>query len=198
MTRGRVRRRRGFTLIEMLITGLLMALMAVLLGNAWAAFGRPAIAAAARCRVAQEANLAAEALAYDVGRLARPAGIEPDTRYQNAQAGSTVLYLTIDDGTGTSRTISYAPDSTDPTKLVRTDLSAPAGTSRVVAGLLAGFDAVRDVLHGAGTGGSDVPGVRVDLTFSHRTMDRDPVTGSFRGDYTRRYTLFLPDPQAAP
>lgn len=199
MTRGRGRRRGrgGFTLVEMVITGFLMALVAVLLGNAWMAFGRPAIATVARCRVAQEANLAAEALAYDVGRLARPATTEPDTRYQNAQAGAA-LQLTIDDGTGAPRVISYAPDTADPTKLVRTDLAAPAGTARVVAVMLAGFDAARDVLAGAGTGGADVPGVRVDLTFSHRTMDRDPATGLFRGDYTRRYTLFLPDPQAAP
>ncbi len=189
-------RRRGFTLVEMTVTIFLMALVGTLLGNAWLAFGRPAIAVVARCRVAQEANLAAEALAYDVGLLARPATSEPDTRYQGAQAGSTVLYLAIDDGTGTTRTISYGPDPSDSTKLVRTDLSAPSGTSRVVAGLLAGFDAVHDVLP-AGTGGADVPGVRVDLTFAHRTMDRDPVTGLFRGDYTRRYTLFIPDPQAA-
>jgi hypothetical protein len=180
----------------MTVTIFLMALVGVVLGDAWLAFGRPAITTVARCRVAQEANLAAEALAYDVGLLAQPASAEPDTRYQPAQAGTTVLYLTIDDGTGALRTISYGPSPSDATKLMRTDLSAPSGSGRVVAGLLAGFDAVRDVLPGAGTGSVDVPGVRVDLTFTHRTMDRDPVTGHFRGDYTRRYTLFIPDPQS--
>ncbi|HEY2156217.1 MAG TPA: prepilin-type N-terminal cleavage/methylation domain-containing protein [Isosphaeraceae bacterium] len=198
MTRPRRQGRRGFTLVEMTVTIFLMALVGTLLGNAWLAFGRPAIATVARCRVAQEANLAAEALAHDVGLIARPASSEPDTRYQGAQAGSTVLYLAIDDGTGNPRTISYGPDLSDSTKLMRTDLSAPSGPGRVVAGLLAGFDAVHDVLPGAGTGGADVPGVRVDLTFAHRTMDRDPVTRLFRGDYTRRYTLFIPDPQASP
>lgn len=193
--RRRPGRRRGFTLLEMLLTGFLMALVGVLLGNAWSAFGRPAITTVARCRVAQEANLAAEALAYDVGRIARPASTEPDTRYQVAQGGTTVLYLSIDDGTGAPRTISYAPDPADSTKLVRTDLSTPWEPGRVVAGLLAGFDAVHDVLPGAGAGGADVPGVRVDLTFSHRTIDRDPITGGYRGDYTRRFTLFIPDPQ---
>jgi prepilin-type N-terminal cleavage/methylation domain-containing protein len=197
MTRPRRQgRRRGFSLVEMTVTIFLMALVGVVLGDAWLAFGRPAITTVARCRVAQEANLAAEALAYDVGLLAQPASAEPDTRYQAAQAGTTVLYLTIDDGTGALRTISYGPSSSDVTKLMRTDLSAPSGSGRVVAGLLAGLDAVRDVLPGAGTGGVDVPGVRVDLTFTHRTMDRDPVTGEFRGDYTRRYTLFIPDPQS--
>ncbi len=193
-------RRRGFTLVEMTVTVFLMSLVGIMLGNAWSAFGRPAIATVARCRVAQEANLAAEALAYDVGLLAQPASAEPDTRYQGAQAGTTILYLSIDDGTGAVRTISYGPDPSDSTKLVRTDLSASSGSGRVVAGLLAGFDAVHDVLAGAGPGGTDVPGVRVDLTFTHRTIDRDPVTGLFRGDYTRRYTLFIPDPepQASP
>jgi type II secretory pathway pseudopilin PulG len=200
MTRPRRqgRRRRGFTLVEMTLTVFLMGLMGVLLGNAWAAFARPAIATVARCRVAQEANLAAEALAFDVGLLARPATTEPDTRYQNGEAGGATLYLSIDDGTGTIRTISYGPDPSDSTKLLRTDLSSSSGTGRVVAGLLAGFDAVAAVLPGAGPGGADVTGVRVDLTFTHRTMDRDPITGLFRGDYTRRYTLFLPDPQVAP
>ena len=131
----------------------------------------------------------------DVGLLARPATAEPDTRYQPAQAGTTALYLSIDDGTGGTRTISDGPGPADPTTLVRTDLSAPSGTSRVVAGLLARFDAARDVRPGAGTGGADVTGVRVDLPVTHRTIDRDPVTGNFRGDYTRRYTLFIPDPQ---
>jgi hypothetical protein len=182
----------------MALTVFLMALVGVLLGNAWAGFCRPAITVVARCRVAQEANLAAEALAYDVGLLARPATTESDTRYQVAQGDTTVLYLTIDDGTGPTRTISYGPSPSDATKLVRTDLSAPSGTGRVVAGLLAGFDAVHTVLPGAGPNGTDAPGVQVDLTFTHRTIDRDPVTSAFRGDYTRKFSLFIPDPEVSP
>jgi prepilin-type N-terminal cleavage/methylation domain-containing protein len=186
-----IHRRRGFTLTEMLMTAFLMGLMGVLLGNAWAAFGRPAVANVARCRVAQEANLAAEALARDIGLLAVPLAQQPDSRYQNVQADSsigTTLTLSIDDGTpGSPRTISYAADPDDSTRLVRTDLSAPAGSGRVVATLLAGFETQRDIL-------ADVPGVRIDLTFSHRTFDRDP-DGTLRTDYTRRFTLFVPDPQ---
>jgi prepilin-type N-terminal cleavage/methylation domain-containing protein len=186
-----IHRRRGFTLTEMLMTAFLMGLMGVLLGNAWAAFGRPAVANVARCRVAQEANLAAEALARDIGLLAVPLAQQPDSRYQNVQADSsigTTLTLSIDDGTpGSPRTISYAADPDDSTRLVRTDLSAPAGSGRVVATLLAGFETQRDIL-------ADVSGVRIDLTFSHRTFDRDP-DGTLRTDYTRRFTLFVPDPQ---
>jgi hypothetical protein len=43
-------------------------------------------------------------------------------------------------------------------------------------------------------GGGDVSGVKIELTLSHRTFDRDRG-GGFRGDHTRRYTLFIPDPQ---
>jgi prepilin-type N-terminal cleavage/methylation domain-containing protein len=186
-----IHRRRGFTLTEMLMTAFLMGLMGVLLGNAWAAFGRPAVANVARCRVAQEANLAAEALARDIGLLAVPLPQLPDGRYQNVQAEATIgttLTLSIDDGTpGSPRTITYAADPDDSTRLVRTDLSAPAGSGRVVATLLAGFETQRDIL-------GDLPGVRIDLTFSHRTFDRDP-DGTLRTDYTRRFTLFVPDPQ---
>ena len=201
MTRPRRHgRRRGFTIVEMVVTGFLMALVGILLGNAWAAFARPAIATVARCRVAQEANLAAEALAFDAGRLARPATTEPDTRYQNAQGGSTLLYLSIDDGTGASRTISYGPDPANPSKLMRTDLSASAGSGRVVAGLLAGFDAVHDILPGAGPAGADVTGVRVDLTVHPPgPWTATPASPACSAATTRgRYSLFLPDPQVAP
>jgi prepilin-type N-terminal cleavage/methylation domain-containing protein len=194
MRSASIHHRRGFTLTEMLMTAFLMGLMGVLLGNAWAAFGRPAIANVARCRVAQEANLAAEALTRDIGLLAVPNGQYPDTRYQNVRADGSILYLSIDDGTSAPRTISYAADPDDSTRLVRTDLSASAGSSRVVATLLAGLDSQTDVLAGAGPGGADVTGVRIDLTFSHRTFDRDP-DGNVRSDYTRRFTLFVPDPQ---
>lgn len=209
MNGARHRRRRGFTIVEMIVTGFLMALVGILLGNAWAAFARPAITTVARCRVAQEANLAAEAIAYDIGRLARNADPQyHDSRYQTprVQAGSpNVLNLTIDDGT---TTVSYAPDPFNATNLVRTE-TGPGGTKeRVVATLLGGYDSLhnpapgfvvsRGTLPGAGPGGIDAPGVEIDMTFTHRTMDRDPVTGLFRGDYTRRYTLFIPDPQAAP
>jgi prepilin-type N-terminal cleavage/methylation domain-containing protein len=189
-----IHQRRGFTLTEMLMTAFLMGLMGILLGNAWVAFGRPAVANVARCRVAQEANLAAEALARDIGLLAVPTGQHPDTRYQNVRADGSILYLAIDDGTSPPRTISYAADPDDSTRLVRTDLSASAGSSRVVATLLAGLDTQTDVLEGAGPGGADVTGVRIDLTFSHRTFDRDP-DGNVRSDYTRRFTLFVRDPQ---
>jgi hypothetical protein len=186
--------RRGFSLTEVALAGFMMSVLALLLGNAWASFGRPAISSVARIRVAQEANLAAEALARDVGYLAQPTGNQSDTRYQNVQGGGPILYLSIDDGTGSPRSISYAPDPNDSTRLLRTDLSAAPGSGRVVATLLADFQAQSATLSGAGSGGTDVTGVQIDMTFTHRTYDRD-LDGSFRADHTRRYSLFVPDPR---
>jgi hypothetical protein len=195
MRHPRPRPRRGFSLTEVALAGFMMSVLAVLLGNAWASFGRPAISSVARIRVAQEANLAAEALAHDVGFLAQPTGTQTDARYQNVQGGGSILYLSIDDGTGPPRTISYAPDPKVPTSLVRNDLSAPPGSGRVVANLLAGFHAQPVTLYGAGSDGSDVTGVQIDMTFTHRTYDRDR-DGTYRADHTRRYSLFVPDPRS--
>jgi hypothetical protein len=193
-----VRARRGFTVIEMMLTGFLMGLLAVLLGNAWAAFGRPAISSVARCRVAQEANLAAEALARDLGMLAQDL-IGPPTpttsRYLNAspQSDGSPLSFFIDDGTsfhtdGThaTRHIVYSFDPTT-THLVRTDYSTDPPTRRVVATLVSDFQAKHCNLDGTGA-----PGVQVDMTFSHPAYDR--VNGVFQPDYTRRFSLFIPDP----
>jgi type II secretory pathway pseudopilin PulG len=182
-------RRRGFTLIEMSLAGLMMVLVATLLAQAWATFGRPAISAVARARLAQEANLAAEALARDVGWLARPGGPQTDSRYQNVQPDGSTLYMTIDDGGGAVRTIFYSIDENDPGKLFRND----SGNKRVVATLVDGFTCENAVLP-VGADDAAVPGVRIDLTLRHRAYDRDR-NGTFRGDHTRRYSLFIPDPQ---
>ena len=55
----------GFTVIEVMLTGALMSLLAVLISSAWAGLGRSTADATARCRIAQAANLAAESLAHD-------------------------------------------------------------------------------------------------------------------------------------
>ncbi len=183
------RRRRGFTIIEMTLAGFLMVVVGVLLSNAWVAFGRPAVSAVARARLAQEANLAAEAISRDIGRLAIPAGPQSDSRYQNVQPAGSTLTLSIDEGNGTIRTISYAIDANDPGKLFRTD----SGPKRVVANLVTDFQS-RHVELEIGPNATSVPGVQIELTLSHRTHDRDR-DGAFRGDHTRRYHLFIPDPQ---
>jgi hypothetical protein len=60
-------RRRGYTLIEMAVTSFLMTLLGMLLILAWKAFGVPAVEVESRARVALAANLAAEAIARDLG-----------------------------------------------------------------------------------------------------------------------------------
>ena len=186
------RRRRGSTIVELTITSALMVVVAVILSRTWAIFGRSAISTMARARVAQEANLAAAALANDIGLLARLPENCTDTRYGNIQPGidGTSLSFSIDDGTGTTRIIQYARDQDDSSKLIRTDLTASQGSGRVVATLVSGFQATAVTLPNEFSGS----GVRIDLTLTHWTFDRDR-NGAFRGDYTRRFTLFVPDAQ---
>ena len=183
-------RRGGFTIMEMMVASVLMVLVGTLLANTWVCFGRPAISAVARARLAQEANLAAEAIAHDVGLLARPAQWQADSRYQNVQPSGSSLYLTIDDGTGSVRTVTYTTDPNDPSNLIRID----SGTNRVVARLVSSFQCTIATLP-LGPSGVSVSGVQIELTLTHRVYDRDP-DGTFRGDHTRLYTLFVPDPQS--
>ncbi len=58
---------RGFTLVEVMVVSVLTAFLAVLLSSCWAGFGQSANDALARCRVAQQMNLAANTLARDLG-----------------------------------------------------------------------------------------------------------------------------------
>ncbi len=186
-TLGR-RRRRGFSVMEMALTSVLMVVVGLILSQAWVTFGRPAIASMARARLAQEANLAAESFAHDVGLLASPAGNPADSRYQNVQGDGSTLFLTIDRGDGVLATVTYATDDNDPGKLFRTD----AAGKQVVATLVTGFHC-QATTAAVGPAGSAVPGVQIDLTLEHRTYDRDR-DGSYRSDHTRRYSLFVPDP----
>lgn len=180
---------RGFTLIEMTLVGFLLVLLSFLMSRAWVAFGRPAISAVAPPRLIQEANLAAESIAHDVGQLAQAASPGSDSRYQGLQASGSTLSLAIDDGTGSVRTISYSIDPDDPGKLFRID----SGTRRVVATLVADFQTLRASLP-VGPGSSVVDGLQIQLTLRHRVYDRDP-DGTYRNDLTRLYTLFVPDAQ---
>ncbi|MDG3007704.1 hypothetical protein [Paludisphaera mucosa] len=183
---------RGFSLFETTVAALLMALAANLLADSWVAFGRPAISTATRARLAQEANLFAETLARDVGRLAEQPGT--DSRYQNVQVVDATppgskLKMSIDDGKGLLQEICYSIDEDDPGKLVRTG----SGPRRVVAALVTRFYCVRDELP-VGPDNANVYGVRIDLTLGHRINERD-WNHLFGYDHTRRYRIFIPDPQ---
>jgi len=60
-------RNRGFTLIEVMIVGMMTAFLAVLLSTAWSGLAQPSIDVLVRCQVEQEAQLAAMSLAADCG-----------------------------------------------------------------------------------------------------------------------------------
>lgn len=78
------RHRSGFTLVEMVVAGFLMAFLATLLAAIWRGISLPALDAASRCRVAQEANLAVAALTKDLG------GCLSDSSGRLGQQGDTV------------------------------------------------------------------------------------------------------------
>lgn len=67
MRSGYTRGRRGFTVVEVTIVIFLIVLLVSILSSVWRGLCLPAIDAAARCRIVQEANLAAASLARDLG-----------------------------------------------------------------------------------------------------------------------------------
>jgi len=60
-------RRRGFTLVEMIIASMLATLLGMLLAGACVTFGHPALEVDSRARITQEAILATQSLACDLG-----------------------------------------------------------------------------------------------------------------------------------
>ncbi len=60
-------RRRGFSMMEMIVASMLAALLGMLLAQACVTFGRPALEVEARARISQESILAAQSLACDLG-----------------------------------------------------------------------------------------------------------------------------------
>lgn len=164
MVRRGGRPRRGFTVLELSVATGLLALLAILIGNVWVGFGRPAAEAARRARRATEAGLAAAALAADLGgNLADESGQRLEgkalLRFVGRQEpGETQLWLCFDGGTSPNGVADWgAPDTVivyqvEAGVLVRQDLAA--NTSRAVAGDVAGFAAV------------DLGNVRVQLTLT--------------------------------
>ena len=157
----------GFTLTEVMIVSVLMSFLVVLLSSAWAGFGRPTAEVVARCRLAQEANLAAESLLTDLaGNLAdQPAG----TRRAGREVGRMVvagseLRLCFD-GQPTDGTADWAaPDTVvvydvQSGNLVRANQLT--GTVIVVAGNVDQMLLTQEA-----------DGLHVQLTFVYRGMSR--------------------------
>ncbi len=78
------RRQRGYTLTEMVISAGLAALLGILLAGACATFCRPAVEVEARARIAQEAILATQSIACDLGGFLAdaPGRTGTSTQYQ--------------------------------------------------------------------------------------------------------------------
>ena len=101
--RGRSRR-RGFTMIEMIVASTLAAMLGILLAQACATFGRNALEVETRARIAREAILATQSLACDLGGfladtpgrtgtlIQYPFGVPPWDVTQGSPAGS-ILWL---------------------------------------------------------------------------------------------------------
>ena len=169
-------RRRGFTLMEAMLVGGLMSLLVLLISGAWRGLGRSSADAVARCRVAQEANLAAESLAHDF------CGNLPDQVAGQKELGRLVGRLVVGgtelrlcfDGNPVNDAADWAvPDTVityhvEQNRLIRSNQQT--GTALVVA------DNVNQMLLT-----EQADGVTVDLTFTYRNM-------------TRTFTIVAKDP----
>jgi len=166
----RLRRPKGFTLIEVMLVSCLMALLGILLSAIWTGFGRPLGDVAARCRVTQEAILAADSLARDFGG----ALTGPDGRIGSKldgcfvgrlQPGGAALRLCYDGGPNPNGVADWGEPDTVITyevqdnNLVRWDENA--GTTFIVA-----RNVQQMTLTDLGTG------VQIELTFQYRDITR--------------------------
>ena len=68
--------RTGFTLVELMVVSVLMAVLAVLLSSAWVGVGRTAAGLIGRSQLVQERDFAVVALSRDLGGCS----VEPDAR----------------------------------------------------------------------------------------------------------------------
>ena len=163
-------RRDGFTLVEATIVSGLMAVLALLLSSVWAGFGRPATDVIARCRVAQEMNLAVNSLARDLGgslagnegRLGR----KKESQFVGWMLPDHLqLWLCFDSGVNPSGIAEWAPPDTvivytvEGDALMRWDQAA--NTSFTVARLVSNMQL-------------DIQGdqLQIQLTLSYRGVTR--------------------------
>jgi prepilin-type N-terminal cleavage/methylation domain-containing protein len=75
-------RRRGFSLVEMIVALTLASMLGILLAQACATFGRTALEVEARARIAREAILATQSLACDLGGFLADGSGRTGTRSQ--------------------------------------------------------------------------------------------------------------------
>jgi prepilin-type N-terminal cleavage/methylation domain-containing protein len=163
-------KRRGFTVLEVMVVSGLMALLALLLGKTWYGLVKPTAELAARGRIDQEIGLAAAALTRDLGgSLADPPGrLGPQILYRRVgrlQPGNSQLWLCFDGGDPPNNEADWGPPDVvivyevDGDSLVRRDQSND--TTFVVARLVNQME-VLDL----------GDRVQIRLTFSYRGVTR--------------------------
>jgi type II secretory pathway pseudopilin PulG len=113
------RTRSAYTLIEVLLVSSLMTMLAIIVAGVWSGMGGPIIDAISRARVAQEANMAAAALARDFGGnldLNEGSGgaLSDGKLIGVAHPGGTILRLCFDGGASPNGT----PEWTDPDTVI--------------------------------------------------------------------------------
>jgi len=175
----RPNQRRGFTLIEITVSSILLALLVVLMGKIWYGMLRPTSYMAARARLDEEAALAAAALARDLGGYySDPAGrLGTQNLYKfvgRMQVSNKQLWLCYDAGNPPNGTADWtSPDividyELDGTSLIRRNQST--NSTFVVAQYVQNLDFLN-------LGDR----VQIQITFSYRGI-------------TQTYTVVARDP----
>jgi prepilin-type N-terminal cleavage/methylation domain-containing protein len=157
--------RCGFTVAEVLVVSGVMSILAMIISSAWVGVGRPVADMIARCRLAEEIDLATISLARDLGGcLANNEGrlgSKGHLRFTGwLQPEPAQLWLCFDGGSGSlgvpDTVISYMVDNN---RLVRWDQSS--NTTFTVAQNVDGIEV---------TTTDDV--LQIHLTFSYRNLTR--------------------------
>ena len=102
--------RRGFTIVEVTVATFLTVLLSLILATGWRTFAVPAMTASAVCRLAMEARLATNSIAYDVSGCLPPYCIAPATD----PPASTSNPVSVGDGVLTAVTAVGVLVSSDP------------------------------------------------------------------------------------
>jgi type II secretory pathway pseudopilin PulG len=171
------RRRSGFTLTEMLLVGGLMSLLVILISGAWRGLARSSADAASRCRIAQEAGMAAASLARDFS------GSLPEQSTGGKQCGQLVGQMIL---SGPELRLCYDGEPADgiadwgtPDTVVVYKLDTESRLVRQNVNAGSEFSAASKVAAMELTDQGD--GVKIDLTFTYR-------------DLTRTYTIVAKNP----
>ena len=169
-------RSKGFSVIEITVVSALMSFLVLLISGAWRGMGRPSANAIVRCRVVQEANLAVDSLARDLG------GSLPGQTTGKRKLGRMVGRMVVDgsqlrlcfDG----EPVNTVPEWGAPDTVITYDVQA----NRLVRSNQqtgTAFTVAANVNQMQLTELAD--GVRIDLVFTYR-------------DITRTYSIITKDP----